>query len=293
MPAPPSDLTFARARTHRRPAAGRRATTIIALLLAVAVIGYGGYRGGLAAWHRLHNQESASSHKVSQGQLGQLKQVSPTYTDSAGFEHQRDNAPAAALVAPSPSPPPVAATEGAILPVPYTVQAPFGNWKVHEESCEEAALLMYRDFLLGDRRGDIPPAEADAALRAQKAWEVQNWGAEVDLTLERTGQLAQAYWGYHYRVLPATIDSIKQEISAGHPVIVPVMTHSLQNPHYGPKTVYHEVLVKGYNAGGVVANDAGVQEGKNWYYSWSVLFGAIDAQTPKMNQGRLALVLTT
>jgi len=262
---------------------------VVAILIAVAVVGYGGYRGGVAAWHRLHSRETASSHKVSTDQLGQLKLVAPVFTDDPGFSRERV---AGLAASPSPTAPPTPAAT-AILDVPYTVQAPFGNWKFHEESCEEAALLMYRDFLLGDKRSDIPPGEADAALRAQKAWEVQNWGAEVDLTIERTGQLAQAYWGYHYRVMPATIDSIKQSISAGHPVIVPVMTHSLQNPHYGPKTVYHEVLVKGYDAGGVIANDAGVQEGRNWYYSWDVLFGAIDAQAAKMNQGRLALVLST
>ena len=289
MPSPVSELTYTRAHARRRPAAGRRLASAVAIVIAVALVGYGGYRGVVAAWHRLHSQETASSHKVSQAQLGQLKQVAPGYTDDSGFPRQHV---AGLSASPSPSDPPPAAA-GAILDVPYTVQAPFGNWKFHEESCEEAALLMYRDFLLGDKRTEIPPAEADAALRAQKAWEVQNWGAEVDLSLDRTGQLAQAYWGYHYRVMPATVDSIKQAISSGHPVIVPVMTHSLQNPHYGPKTVYHEVLIKGYNPGGVVANDAGVQEGRNWFYSWDVLFGAIDAQTPKMNQGRLALVLTT
>jgi len=91
---------------------------------------------------------------VSQTQLGQLKQVAPVYTDDSTFQHQRDAEVAASA---SPSPPPAA---GAILEVPYTVQAPFGNWKVHEESCEEVALLMYREFLLGDKRTDIPPAEA-------------------------------------------------------------------------------------------------------------------------------------
>jgi hypothetical protein len=284
VPAHESEFTYARAHARRRPAAGRRLATVVAILVAVGLLGYGGYRGGLAAWHRFHNQESASSHKVNSTQLGQLKQVVPGTTDDPTVQHPRPVA-----VGASPTPPPVSA----ILEVPYTVQAPNNNWKVHEESCEEAALLMYHDFLGGDKRTDIPPAEADAALRALKTWQVQNWGSEVDLSLDRTGQLAKAYWGYHYQVFPATIDSIKQAVAAGHPVVVPVMTHSLQNPHYGPKTVYHEVLIKGYDARGVIANDAGVMQGKNWYYSWDIIFAAIDAQTPKMNQGRLALVVTT
>jgi hypothetical protein len=286
VPAPLSDLTYTRAHARRRPPAGRRAVLGAAGLLLLALLAYGGYRGGAAVWHRLNNHETTSSHKVSSAQLGALKQVSPAYTDDSSFQH-RLLAGAAANDSPSPAP------AGAILDVPYTVQAPGGNWKVHEESCEEAALLMYRDFLLGDQRADIPAPEADAALRAMKSWQVQNWGAERDLTLDRTGQLAQAYWGYRYQLIPATIEGIKAAVSAGHPVVVPVMTHSLQNPHYGPNTVYHEVVIKGYNAGGVVTNDAGVQEGKNWFYSWSILFKAIDDQTGRMNQGRVALVLTT
>jgi len=153
-------------------------------------------------------------------------------------------------------------------------------------------VLMYHQFLAGDSRTDLPVAEVGPALRAMQQWQVTHWGAEKDLTIDKTGQLAQAYYGYHYEVVPATQESITAQIASGHPVIVPVMTHSLQNPHYGPYTVYHEVLIKGYNAEGVVANDGGVKEGKNWFYKWSVLWGAIDAQTPKMGQGRVGLVLT-
>ena len=279
VPAPFSDYAYTRAH-RRRPAAGRRLALVALLVVAVTALGYGGYRGARFAWHRLHTQETASSHPVSHSQLGQLTQVTPNTTDQPA---------AIATASPTPTPPP---PTGAILPVPYTVQAPFGNWKFHQESCEEAAVLMYHDFLQGDARSSIPPAEADQQLRALKAWQVQNWGAEKDLTIDRTGQLAQAYYGFHFQVIQVTEESIRQAIAAGHPVVVPVMTHSLRNPHYGPKTVYHELLIKGYSGGGVVSNDAGVQEGKDWFYSWSILFGAIDAQTPKMSQGRLGLILT-
>jgi hypothetical protein len=280
VPVPFSDLTYTRARVRRRPAAGRRVAVAVVLVILVVTLGYGGYRGARFAWNRLHNAQTASSHAVSHSQLSALTQVTPNITDS----------PAAAVAAasPSPSPPPA----GAVLAVPYTVQAPFGNWKVHEESCEEAAILMYHDFLAGDTRANIPPAEADQQLRALKAWQVTNWGAEKDLTIDRTGQLAQDYYTYRYQVIQVTEDSIKQAIASGHPVVVPVMTHALQNHYYGPNTVYHEVLIKGYTSAGVVTNDAGVMQGKDWFYSWSIIFGAIDAQSSRMSQGRVGLILT-
>jgi hypothetical protein len=244
----------------------------VVLLLAL------GLYGGRAAWRTYQARSTSSSHALNSGQLGALKPV--------------QNPAAAPHASPSASPTPLAPPSNAVLSVPYTVQAPLNNWKVFENACEEAAILMYHDYLEGDQRTQLPPAEVDPALHALMKWQVDNWGAERDLTLDRTGQLAQAYYGYHYSVVPATVESITAQVAAGHPVIVPVMTRSLQNNHYGRATVYHEVLIKGYTPDGVVTNDAGIQEGKDWFYSWNVIFGAIDAQSQKMAQGRLALVLT-
>lgn len=282
MSAPFADLTDTRAHARRRPWAGKRIVLAALAAFLVAALGYGGYRGALYLQHRASRQETAASHSLNQAQLSRLQEVPPSVSDRALI---RDNLAAAQA---SPSPVPV----GAILQVPYTVQAPFANWKFHQESCEEAAVLMYHDFISADQRSNIPPAEADKDLHALKTWQVQNWGSEVDLSIDRTGQLAQAYYNYHYQLIHVTEDTIKQAIADGHPVVVPVMTHALQNPHYGPQTVYHELLIKGYTDKGVVTNDAGVQEGRDWFYSWSVLLGAIDAQTPKMHQGRVGLILT-
>jgi hypothetical protein len=242
-----------------------------------------GLTGGRAAWHALSDRPATSSHSLTAPQRGSLKHIANPAVDDTGRSGW-----VGAPMRTGPTPPPAAA----VLSIPYTVQAPFANWKVFENACEEAAVLMYHDYLEGDHRDQIPAAEADGALRAMERWQVDNWGADRDLTLDKTGQFAQAYYGYHYEVIAATQENITAQVAAGHPVIVPAMTHSLQNSHYGRNTVYHEVVIKGYNPSGVVTNDAGVQEGRDWFYSWSVLFGAIDAQTPKMGQGRVALVLT-
>lgn len=178
------------------------------------------------------------------------------------------------------------------LTVPYTVQAPGANWAVHEESCEEAAILMYHDYLVG-RQTDIDPQTADREFRAQKAWQVKNWGAEKDLPLEQVGKLAKDYYGHDFKVIKnITAQDIKQAIAGGYPVLVPVLTQALKNPHYSPGNVYHILLIKGYDPSGVITNDAGVKEGKDWHYSWEILWQAIDAQTPKMQQGRNMVTLS-
>ena len=177
------------------------------------------------------------------------------------------------------------------LIVPYTVQAPYANWKVHEESCEEAALLMAHQYLQG-ARADIDPATADREIRAQKAWQIKNWGAERDLSIQKIGDLAQAYYGDQSKLIPEiSVNQIKAEISAGRPVLVPVMTQSLKNSHYSPGNVYHILLIKGYDSNGVITNDAGVKEGKDWHYSWDILWSAVDSANTKINQGRTGVVL--
>lgn len=183
--------------------------------------------------------------------------------------------------------------ETALISVPYTVQAPYTNWNIHEESCEEAAVLMYHYFLTGSKIDVIPLAEADGAMRTMKNWQVANYGSEPDLSLTQLGEFAKSYWGYKYEVTKGvTAENIKKALAQGHPVLVPVMTHGLGNPHYGPNTTYHILVIKGYNATGVITNDAGIKEGRNYHYTWDILWRAIDQQTPKMSQGRDMLVIT-
>lgn len=268
-------------RRSRRHWSRRRLTVIGVIVVLLVGIAAFGATEGRALLHKWQTRPTAASHPLDEGQLNSLQQVSNPADNSNGRRAL------GAVGGPTPSP-----SAAAVLSVPYSVQAPNANWKVFENACEEDALMMYHLYLEGDHRADIPASEADPALRAMQKWQVDNWGAEKDLSLERTGQLAKALWGYQYEVLPATRENIRAQITMGRPVIIPVMTRSLENNYYGAGTVYHEVLIKGYKDDGVITNDGGVAQGKNWFYSWNVMFQAIDAQTPKMNQGRLVLVLS-
>lgn len=187
---------------------------------------------------------------------------------------------------------PTSATKpSALLEMPYTVQAPFVNWNIHEESCEEAVALIYHYFLEGQTTFNgstiIPLQKSNDEMLAMKSWQVINYGKEPDLSIEAWGKYMQQYYGYHYQAFKnITADDIKREISAGNPVVVPVITHALQNPHYGRQPSYHLLVIKGYKPEGVITNDAGIKEGENYFYTWDILFSAIDAQTPKMGQWR-------
>jgi hypothetical protein len=156
---------------------------------------------------------------------------------------------------------------------------------------------MYHDFLESKTRFDgstvIEQHSADADMVAMKNWQVKNYGKEPDLSIEAWGKFAHDYYGYTPQTFKnITKEDIKRELSAGHPVLTPVITHALRNPHYGAEPSYHVLLIKGYKPEGVITNDAGVKEGENYFYTWDILFAAIDSQTLEMHQGRDMAILT-
>jgi hypothetical protein len=95
---------------------------------------------------------------------------------------------------------------------------------------------------------------------------------------------------------PADDEQIKRYLAAGWPVVVPVMTHGAPggqklDPHYGATSVYHVIVLIGYNESGqLISNDAGIFEGQYLAYSWPRLSAAVDVQAQKFSQGRKLLV---
>src|SRR5260370_13320489 len=61
--------------------------------------------------------------------------------------------------------PPVNLPVAVSLPVPFTPQAPLGNWAARQHTCEEASLTMPDRYLHRDHPGGlIDPAPAPATL---------------------------------------------------------------------------------------------------------------------------------
>src|ERR1700694_5942244 len=149
--------------------------------------------------------------------------------------------------------PPVTLPAAVILPVPFTPQAPLGNWAAKQHTCEEASMVMVDRYLHGDHSGGlIDPGTADASIS-----QITSWKPALDLTPLQIGQPAQKYMGWAYKVLPSDRLSMKQQLALGRPLIVGVRTHGLGNPNYpGYRThfeqvgwsVSHYLVVVGYDA---------------------------------------------
>jgi len=196
--------------------------------------------------------------------------------------------------------PPVNLPIAVILKVPYTTQAPLGNWAQRQHTCEEASLLMVDRYLKGERSsGTIEPRTADASINQITAWK-----PSVDVEIHQIGALAKRYMGWADEVRPATRAEMKQQLALGRPLIVGVRTHGLGNSNYpGFRThfeqagysVSHYLVVVGYDQNDTfILNDPGISKGHGWHIKYDQLMHAIDDLDhayPNLNAGRVFLVL--
>ena len=204
--------------------------------------------------------------------------------------------PAPSPGGPQPSPRPLPAR--LVLQVPYTTQAPLGNWAQHQESCEAATLTMVVFYWNHDSEIVINPRVADASINR-----IDGWKTQLDLTNTLLGKLAFDHFGLGYEIIPNTPANIREQIAAGRPVIAEVRTHGLGNAnypgyysHYEQQgwSVPHFIVIVGYDATGVFLNDAGISKGRGYHISFAQLTHAIDdldVHHPNLDQGQVLLVV--
>ncbi len=167
----------------------------------------------------------------------------------------------------------------AYLEVPFICQAPLeteANWEFHEESCEEAALLMAYLYETGDTTSK---EEANIVILEMLEWQKANWNGHYDIYAKDVSKLAQGFYGikeYEIEIIvDATLDDIREEITGGHPVIAPVTSDYLDNPYY-PHPGYHMLAVIGYTEDKIITNDNGTKNGEDFSYDNDKFKQALD-----------------
>ncbi|MBI4407388.1 MAG: C39 family peptidase, partial [Candidatus Kerfeldbacteria bacterium] len=160
------------------------------------------------------------------------------------------------------------------LAIPFTSQAPFANWDaVHEETCEEASILMAGRFLLG--RGIADAQDAETAMLEIVASEENDFGYGVSISAEHTVEVLVSI----YPSLDAEVvfdfswDDVKTALAQGYPVIAPAAGRELGNPNFtAPGPLYHMLVIKGYTDQIVITNDPGTRKGADYTYSYDTLY---------------------
>lgn len=185
-------------------------------------------------------------------------------------------------VLPAPASEPHAHPPRVLIAVPFTPQAPFGNWSApYAGACEEASVAMAMAWVHGDPPGDelIPPARANAEIRELVNVQEYYFGYSYDTALRETAKIITRAYGYPRAAVRYDIDTddIRAELAAGNIVIVPIAGAALSNPSYVGPPPYHMLLIRGYDdaTGEFITNDPGTRSGAGYRYRYEALFNAI------------------
>lgn len=173
--------------------------------------------------------------------------------------------------------PPATSSQAINLAVPFTSQAPRGVWDaLHEDTCEEASLLMVDAFFDGRT---LTPDGVEAELLAFVDWEKQRFGYFEDTTAAETAVMAREYYG-HSNVevqYDITVGDIEDVVRGGLPVIVPLDGRMIGNPFFsGAGPEYHMLVIRGLTKDGkFITNDPGTRRGEAYLYDPQVIWDAI------------------
>jgi Peptidase_C39 like family len=145
---------------------------------------------------------------------------------------------------------PVASDVDVRYDVGYFRQAPLGDWgdRRQAEGCEESVALMAVAYARGET---MSLEEARDAIIAMSDWEREKFGYYVDTSVADTrDRLLGEYLGYNDTALYTniTVDDIREQLTAGNLVIVPVSGVVVNRTYAGRAPVRHTVLVTGYDA---------------------------------------------
>ena len=169
--------------------------------------------------------------------------------------------------------------EKVLIDVPFTSQAPFGNWADERQDygCEEASILMSVYWAEGK---ELTPKIAEEEIIAISEFEKKVYGNFYDTSAADTLKVLQTYFGYvNARVAyDIDVDDIKAELAGGNVVVVPINGRLLENPYFTPPgPPKHKIVIRGYDdvTGEFITNDPGTKRGEGYRYSYAVMKRAL------------------
>jgi hypothetical protein len=181
------------------------------------------------------------------------------------------------------------------LDVPFTSQAPTGNWDhQHEENCEEASLLMANRFFTGRPIEGAQDAEDGMAQIVE--WEDKNLGVSDSIDAEQVSRIIKEFLNLKSEVITnPSASQIRQAIFDGKLVLMPASGRELNNPFFKqPGPVYHMLVIKGYTTDKFITNDPGTRHGDNYVYNFETLLNAgHDWNSGDVSSGRKAMILVS
>jgi len=171
-------------------------------------------------------------------------------------------------------------TKNILLDVPFTSQAPFGNWRDprQQSACEEASALM-AVYWAGQKK--LTPAIALKEIIASANYERKKYNNYYDTSAPDT--VKRIFNGY-FSFTNAEVKNIKSaddiiaELKNDKLVIAPANGQKLGNPYYTqPGPPEHNLVIKGFDftTNEFITNDAGTRRGNGYRYKKDILWQAL------------------
>lgn len=164
-----------------------------------------------------------------------------------------------------------------ILPVPFTAQAPEGNWvEPWDNACEETSVVMVENYYRGNWSLNVEKSKK----------EIQNvltqkegiFGTSKDESLADVVTLINTVYKREAELVKdITVEKIKREIDGGYPVIIAFDARLVRNANFiSPKPTYHVAVIIGYDdkTKQFVLNEPGTSEGEHFRYGYDELLKA-------------------
>lgn len=140
-------------------------------------------------------------------------------------------------------------TVRAIDIVPYTSQAPLGQWNDprQKDGCEEASVIM---AMMWAQNLNFSREEIRQQIIGMSDYEQFFFGYYQDSSAGDTAKLITQYFGYGGATALYNIstDDIKATLDSGQLVIVPINPRVISTKLYNRSTLKHMVVVVGYDA---------------------------------------------
>lgn len=174
------------------------------------------------------------------------------------------------------------------IKVPFTSQAPLGNWNDErlQNGCEEASVAMAMRWV--QVKPFSSPSDAQQEIINISKFEEKNFGNFIDASAEDVGKIFSQFYGFQDFTIKRnfSLADLKSELANGNIVLVPAYGRALKNPNYTlPGPITHMLVLVGYDAKTreFITNDPGTRKGEGYRYNENILFDAAWAYPSSKN----------
>lgn len=181
-----------------------------------------------------------------------------------------------------------------VLQVPFSTQAPNGDW-TNNENCEETSAIMANAFLTGNQSDSLGAQDVSKEIHRLTDWEQKNIGHSADTGVNDTAKMIEANYDLKTKIVENfSEEDIKKALLGRKVVIMFADGTLLNNPNYS--IPYHVFVIRGYNKEGFISNDPGTNEGKNFVYPYETINKAAadwDQNANSVNKNRRAILIVS